>query len=74
MSNIPVILVVALLLAGGVQAQTPAEAVDVTKVGPQVGEAVPVFSLADQNGRTWTRESIGGPKGAMVVFYRSASW
>lgn len=48
--------------------------IDVSKLGPQVGQAVPEFSLPDQNGKTWTRQSIMGPKGAMLVFYRSADW
>lgn len=48
--------------------------IDVSKLGPQVGQAVPEFSLTDQNGKTWTRQSIMGPKGAMLVFYRSADW
>jgi hypothetical protein len=48
--------------------------IDVSKLGPQVGERVPDFSLKDQNGKTWTLESIAGPKGAMLVFFRSADW
>ena len=48
--------------------------IDVSKLGPQVGERVPDFSLKDQDGKTWTLKSIMGPKGAMLVFYRSADW
>ena len=48
--------------------------IDVSKLGPQVGERVPDFSLQDQNGKTWTLPSIMGPKGAMLVFVRSADW
>jgi hypothetical protein len=44
------------------------------KTGPAVGERVPDFSAPDQTGRTWTLESLMGPKGAMLVFYRSADW
>lgn len=50
------------------------EVVDVSKRGPQVGERIPNFSLPDQNGKTWTRGSIMGPQGAMLVFVRSADW
>jgi hypothetical protein len=42
--------------------------------GPNVGEAVPDFRLEDQNGKTQTLRSILGPKGALLVFYRSADW
>lgn len=48
--------------------------VDLTQLGPKIGERVPDFSLKDQNGRLWTRQSILGPKGAMLVFVRSADW
>ncbi len=54
--------------------QSPRTKIDVSKLGPQVGQTVPDFSLKDQNGKTWTRSSIMGPKGAMLVFYRSADW
>ncbi len=42
--------------------------------GPTVGQAVPDFSLQDQNGHTQTLHTILGPKGALLVFYRSADW
>ena len=48
--------------------------IDVAKLGPQVGQRVPDFSLKDQTGQTWTRQSIMGPRGAMLVFFRSADW
>jgi hypothetical protein len=53
---------------------SPHEKIDVSKLGPQVGERVPDFSLPDQNGKVWTLQSIMGPKGAMLVFIRSADW
>jgi hypothetical protein len=49
-------------------------AFDLAKVGPQVGQRVPDFSLQDQNGRSWTLQSVMGSKGAMLVFQRSADW
>lgn len=55
------------------QSQSPSR-IDVSKLGPQVGERVPDFSLKDQTGKTWTLPSIMGPKGAMLVFFRSADW
>src|SRR5882672_2297598 len=47
---------------------------DVQKLGPQVGSRVPDFTLLDQKGQSQTLASIMGPKGAMLVFYRSADW
>ena len=52
----------------------PRSRIDVSKLGPQVGERVPDFSLKDQNGNTQSLQSIIGPKGAMLVFIRSADW
>ncbi len=72
-ARLAVILLAALLAQAAVMAQSPTR-IDVSKLGPQVGERVPDFSLKDQNGKTWTRQSIMGPKGAMLVFYRSADW
>ena len=54
-----------------VQAQ---EKLDLSGLGPQVGERVPDFSLPDQSGRARTLQSIMGPNGAMLVFVRSADW
>jgi hypothetical protein len=44
------------------------------KTGPDVGQQVPAFSAQDQEGRNQTLKSIMGPKGAMLVFFRSADW
>ncbi len=44
------------------------------KTGPEVGQPVPAFSAMDQNGQTQTLDSVMGPKGAMLVFFRSADW
>ena len=55
-------------------AQSPGQKIDLSKLGPQVDERVPDFSLKDQNGKPWNLQSIMGPKGATLVFYRSADW
>jgi len=44
------------------------------KTGPNAGQPVPAFSAQDQDGRTQTLQSVMGPKGAMLVFFRSADW
>lgn len=50
------------------------EKVDLSKVGPKIGERVPDFDLPDQTGRRRTLGSVLGPKGGMLVFFRSADW
>ena len=42
--------------------------------GPAIGATIPAFSAPDQNGNPQTLKTIAGPKGAMLVFYRSADW
>ncbi len=59
-------ILAALLLAASASAAVP--------TGPNVGEPLPDFRLADQNDATQTLRSIIGPKGAMIVFFRSADW
>jgi hypothetical protein len=44
------------------------------KSGLPVGAKIPNFALPDQNGKRQTFGSIAGPKGAMLVFFRSADW
>src|SRR5215831_16319781 len=56
------------LFAATQAAPPPRTKIDVSKLGPQVGERVPDFSLKDQNGNTQTLHSIMGPRGAMLVF------
>jgi hypothetical protein len=36
----------------------PRTPIDVSKLGSQAGESVPDFSLSDENGKTWTLQSI----------------
>ena len=62
------------LMVGGQGAEPVQQAIDVSTLGPQVGEQVPGFSLPDQTGRTRDLQSVMGPRGAMVVFFRSADW
>ena len=44
------------------------------KTGPEVGSTLPSFEALDQNGRPQNLKSILGPKGALLIFFRSADW
>jgi hypothetical protein len=59
---------------GGQTPQPGRQQVDVSKLGPQVGQQVPDFNLRDQTGRMRNLQSVMGPRGAMLVFFRSADW
>jgi hypothetical protein len=42
--------------------------------GPAVGAKAPAFQLSDQTGVSRSLEAVIGPKGLMLVFFRSADW
>ena len=42
--------------------------------GPAIGTRMPDFTLRDQDGKSRTLQSVLGPKGAAIVFFRSADW
>ncbi|HWK30833.1 MAG TPA: hypothetical protein VNR20_01995 [Terriglobales bacterium] len=60
--------------SAALQSRQTTAVVDVTKLGPQVGEKVPDFSLLDQHDQRRTLASLMGPKGLVLVFNRSADW
>ena len=73
--GIGLITALAFLTVGRLGARQPGSpAIDVEKLGPQVGAVVPDFTLPDQHGATRSLKSLMGPKGAILVFFRSADW
>ncbi|MGH9376273.1 MAG: hypothetical protein ACRD1J_08925 [Terriglobia bacterium] len=44
------------------------------RTGPKPGAAIPAFRASDQKGQMRNLKSIMGPKGALLVFFRSADW
>ncbi len=45
-----------------------------TSIGLEVGQKAPDFSARDQFGRLQTLETLKGPKGTVLLFFRSADW
>ena len=43
-------------------------------IGLAVGQKAPAFSLHDQSGRTQTLDTLKGPNGTVLLFFRSADW
>jgi hypothetical protein len=62
-----------LAIAAGL-AVVVAQAPDVQTIGPKIGERVAEFTLPDQHGSPRALRSMFGPKGAVLVFFRSADW
>jgi hypothetical protein len=50
------------------------QTIDVESVGPKTGDALPEFSLRDQDGKVHSLKSLLGTNGAIIVFFRSADW
>lgn len=67
-------LMMAGVMVGAVVSAQQAQTVDVTTLGPQVGQKAIGFELPDQQGRRQTLASVAGPKGTMLVFFRSSDW
>ncbi len=74
-------LLLALFLSGLLLAQEETHVFDNpeplnrnAQTGVAIGERIPDFVAPDQNGRMMDFEAIRGPKGAMLVFVRSADW
>lgn len=49
-------------------------AADPVPTGPAVGATIPAFEVKDLNGKTQTLATLTGPKGLLLVFFRSADW
>lgn len=45
-----------------------------TAIGLEVGQKAPAFSLRDQFGREQNLDTLKGPKGTVLLFFRSADW
>ena len=48
--------------------------VEPMSIGLAVGEKAPAFSLPDQFGHLQTLDSLKGPNGTVLLFFRSADW
>jgi len=67
-----------LLMTPAIHAQEDFDPFDPTdddaQVGLKVGAKIPEFRAVDQNGKVWDFDALKGPKGAVLVFHRSADW
>jgi hypothetical protein len=45
-----------------------------TEPGPAIGSPAPAFTLPDQAGQPRTLDSLKGPRGTVLAFFRSADW
>jgi hypothetical protein len=45
-----------------------------TSIGLPVGRKAPAFSIRDQFGQEQTLDTLKGPNGTVLLFFRSADW
>jgi hypothetical protein len=55
-------------------ANIQAASVQALPIGLAVGQKAPDFSILDQFGQPQTLETLRGPKGTVLLFFRSADW
>ena len=71
-------LLAILLMTQAIVAQEDFDPLDPTdddaQMGIDVGTKIPEFRAVDQNGKVWDFDALKGPKGAVLVFHRSADW
>ena len=51
-----------------------AASLELMSIGLAIGQKAPAFSLHDQFGRPQTLDSLRGPNGTVLLFFRSADW
>ncbi len=75
MNPVPLAMMFMTASPGGASSpQLPFDQDKDVRTGPEVGERIPAIKAMDQNGRWVDFEDIKGPKGAVIVFHRSADW
>jgi hypothetical protein len=47
---------------------------DPPSIGLQVGNTAPAFTLVDQFDRSQSNETLRGPNGTVILFFRSSDW
>lgn len=67
-------LLASILLAAAPQAPPVPTRPDAATLGPSVGQPLPAFEVKDSKGGARTFQSLKGPNGLVLVFFRSADW
>lgn len=73
-TSFPAFIVALLLVFPTMATAQDGVSIDVSTLGPQVGERVPEFNLPDQKGQFRSLDSLMGPNGIILMFHRSADW
>ena len=60
-------------LASGQESRQTSDAV-ARPIGLEIGQQAPAFALMDQFGHEQSYKTLKGPKGTVLLFFRSADW
>ena len=73
-TGIAVLISVGLLtLASAQESRQTSDAV-AWPIGLEIGQQAPAFALMDQFGHEQSNKTLKGPKGTVLLFFRSADW
>jgi hypothetical protein len=73
-NGIAVLISVGLLtLASAQESRRTSDAV-ARPIGLEIGQQAPAFALLDQFGHEQSNTTLRGPKGTVLLFFRSADW
>ena len=62
-----------LTLASGQESRQTSDAV-ARAIGREIGQQAPAFALMDQFGHEQSNKTLKGPRGTVLLFFRSADW
>lgn len=72
--TVPVALLLGFLALTSVQERSASGHDGSSSIGRPVGDKAPAFAARDQFGNEQTDESVRGPNGTVILFFRSADW
>ena len=56
------------------QENQPTDLAFPSSVGMEIGQPAPAFALSDQFGHEQSNQTLKGPEGMVLLFFRSADW
>ncbi len=73
-TGIAVLISFGLLTLANGQDNRPTGAAVAPPIGLETGQQAPAFALTDQFGHEQSNQTLKGPKGTVLLFFRSADW
>ncbi len=71
--GVAVLFLIGFLASANAQGISPANGVSAA-IGLPVGQQAPAFAAQDQFGHQQSNDTLKGPNGTILLFFRSADW